>query len=82
MEAKNTGDKPFELTAALHTYIAVSAIDKVRCAGPKCIFLLLKCLLRQSVFKRKARVKPILLAVRHAAVSVKCAFILKAPVSG
>lgn len=29
LEAKNTGDKPFELTAALHTYIAVSSIDKV-----------------------------------------------------
>ena len=29
MEAKNTGDKPFELTAALHTYVAVSSIDKV-----------------------------------------------------
>ena len=59
MEAKNTGNKPFELTAALHTYIAVSAVDKVRCTGPKCMFLLLKCLPRQSVFKQKARVKPI-----------------------
>lgn len=30
LEAKNTGDKPFELTAALHTYIAVSSIEKVQ----------------------------------------------------
>ena len=30
LEAKNSGDEPFELTAALHTYIAVSSIDKVR----------------------------------------------------
>ena len=30
LEARNVGDKPFELTAALHTYIAVSSVDKVR----------------------------------------------------
>lgn len=34
LEAKNTGDKPFELTAALHTYIAVSSIDKVIVQAP------------------------------------------------
>ena len=30
LEARNSGDEPFELTAALHTYIAVSSIEKVR----------------------------------------------------
>ena len=30
LEARNLGDEPFELTAAVHTYIAVSSIDKVR----------------------------------------------------
>ena len=35
LEAKNTGDKPFELTAALHTYIAVSSIEKVECPSTR-----------------------------------------------
>ena len=30
LEARNSGDEPFELTAALHTYIAVSSIEQVR----------------------------------------------------
>ena len=30
LEARNAGDEPFELTAALHTYIAVSSIEKVK----------------------------------------------------
>ena len=34
LEARNTGDKPFELTAALHTYVAVSSIEKVRRPRP------------------------------------------------
>ena len=29
LEARNMGDEPFELTTALHTYIAMSSIDKV-----------------------------------------------------
>ncbi|CAK0757099.1 hypothetical protein CVIRNUC_002512 [Coccomyxa viridis] len=35
LEARNSGDEPFELTAALHTYIAVSSIEKAHVVGLK-----------------------------------------------
>lgn len=44
--AVNTGSSPFQLTAALHTYFAVAAIERVlffclRNASSKCLALLL-----------------------------------------
>jgi glucose-6-phosphate 1-epimerase len=61
LEATNTGQEPFELTAALHTYVAVLTIDKAR---PACLLQLHAPPLRTAASEGSLRGKILLAGAR------------------